>query len=797
MAWNILLVAKKGAHAMIRAPGSMSLVLRTVGVAVLVAFLMLLDAPAARAALTDQDGDGFADVAESVFGSDPGNPASTPETVGFPALFFPTDVCADGLDNDADGLTDAADPSCGDSDDDLFSDPLETLLGSDPNDFESIPEDYRFDAMLISFGLPIRLCFDGMDDDLDGLTDAADPGCDALDTDGDTFDDLAEKIVGSDPADTASVPEHETFNPGSCTDGSDNDLDGLIDGADGSCVVTTNDDFADATVVPGLPFSDTTKILGAGVEPGEAQPSCLVGFGVAGHEVLALANSIWYRFSPGEDVLVIADTTGSGFNPVVAVWTETVFGLEEIACHNSFNFGPFTAGPRFSFQAAAGTTYLIQVGADPGFFLGAGDLVFGLEAGVPPANDDFADATTIPGVPFSDSVETLAATTEPNEPAPTCSFVVADTVWYRFSPPTDMVVMADTEGTDFLFATIGVYQGGSLSDLTQVACSLPFFGTSALAFEARAGETYFLQAGGIDFDAFEETEPAGMLTRRLTQELGKEGAGGFGLPPSSGTLVLNLETFAIPPCPASQFSIEDPLGDTFGFGQPQHDIVSVAGGFDAESLCLTVEFADALDPAGLAAFMDFDTDADRNTGFDSELDYSCPGLSGLGVETSAFFLGDAGLLVTFGSFFGVLPTSPDFGAVLFSDTSFTLILPLAALGGDGMLNFGMSVANLGGPTDCLPDGGSISCSGGSCAFAPFRNGDANCDRVTNSVDAAIVLQFEAVLITSVACPAAADVDGNGFPNSLDAVLILQFVAGLIEELPPCSRCEVPLPLTGS
>jgi hypothetical protein len=64
----------------------------------------LLDAPAARAALTDQDGDGFADVAESVFGSDPDNPASTPEAVGFPALFFPTDVCADGLDNDADGL---------------------------------------------------------------------------------------------------------------------------------------------------------------------------------------------------------------------------------------------------------------------------------------------------------------------------------------------------------------------------------------------------------------------------------------------------------------------------------------------------------------------------------------------------------------------------------------------------------------------------------------------------------------------------------------------------------------------
>ena len=771
--------------------------LRVAGVTAFVAFLMLpqLDTPAARAALTDQDGDEFADVAESVFGSDPGNPASTPETVGFPALFFPTDVCADGLDNDADGLTDAADPSCADSDDDLFSDPLEALLGSDPNDNSSIPEDYRFDAMLISLGLPIRLCFDGEDDDGDGLTDAADPGCDALDTDGDTFDDLTEKNVGSDPADPASVPEHESFNPGSCTDGSDNDLDGLIDGADAGCVVTTNDDFADATVVAGLPFSDAAKILGAGVEPGEAPPSCLIGFGAAGHEIFEITNSVWYRFSPGEDLLVIADTTGSGFNPVVAVWTETVFGLEEIACHNSFNFGPFPSSPRFSFQAAAGTTYLIQVGAARGFFLGAGDLVFGLEVGVRPANDDFAGATTIPGVPFSDSVDTLAATAEPNEPAPTCSFAVANTVWYRFSPPTDMVVMADTEGTDFIFATLGVYQGGSLSDLTQLACSLPFFGASALAFEARGGETYFLQAGGIDFDAFEETEPAAMLTRRLTQEVGKEGAGGSGLPPSSGTLVLNLETYAIPACPAPQFSIEDPAGDTFGLRQPQHDIVSVDGSFDAENLCLTVELAEPLDPAGLAVLMDFDTDGDRDTGFESQLDYSCPGLTGLGVDTSAVFLGDAGLLVNITSFSDLFG-SQDFGAVLFNDTSFSLVLPLAALGGDSTLSFAMIMQNHDGPTDCLPDGGSISCSGGACAVAPFRNGDANCDRETNSVDAAIVLQFNAGLFSALACPEAADVDGNGLADSLDAVLILQFVAGLIEELPPCAPCLVD-PHTGS
>ena len=766
---------------MIKAAINSTSVLRFAGIAALVVFLTLLqfDTPAARAALTDLDGDGVADVAESVFGSDPDNPASTPETASFPFFVF-TDVCADGIDNDADGLTDAADPSCVDSDRDGISDPSEVFLGSDPNDRDSFPEDYRLDATLISFGLPARLCFDGVDDDLDGLTDAEDPGCDPLDGDGDTFDDLTEKNGGSDPADPASVPEHESFNPGSCSDGSDNDLDGLIDGADAGCVVATNDDLADATVVPGLPFSDRTKILAAGVEPGEARPSCLFDFDDA---VGGITNSIWYRFSPGEDVVVIADTTGSGFDPIVAVWAETTLGLDEVACHIAFDFAPFPTPSRFSFRAAAGTTYLVQVGANPGSLLGAGDLVFGLEAGVPPANDDFAGATAVSGVPFSDSVDTLAATTEPNEPAPSCSEVVANTVWYRFSPTTDMVVMADTEGTDFLFAMLGVYQGSSLSDLTQVACSVPFLSASALAFEAHAGETYFLQAGALDLRAIDEhepAEPAGMLTRRMSQEGGSVG----GFDTSGGTLVLNLKTYAIPACPAPQFSFEDPAGDTLGVEQPQHDIVSVDGSFDAENLCLRVELADPFDPVGLAARINIDTDSDSRTrmGF---VRHPCPGLTGLGVDKSAGFLGDSGLLVTIGSFAPAQDFVLGFGAVLFDERSFTVILPLAALGGDNMLSFSILVDATGfGTTDCLPDNGSISCGVSSCAFSPFRNGDVSCNRTTDSIDAALVLQFTAGLLGSLDCQDAADVNGDLEVTSVDAALILQFTAGLVEELPP-------------
>ncbi|MDZ4277819.1 MAG: dockerin type I repeat-containing protein [Dehalococcoidia bacterium] len=57
--------------------------------------------------------------------------------------------------------------------------------------------------------------------------------------------------------------------------------------------------------------------------------------------------------------------------------------------------------------------------------------------------------------------------------------------------------------------------------------------------------------------------------------------------------------------------------------------------------------------------------------------------------------------------------------------------------------------------------------------------DANCDGLTSSVDAALVLQFDAGLVNWLPCPVTADANGDGWVDSLDAALILQRVAGLI------------------
>ena len=58
-------------------------------------------------------------------------------------------------------------------------------------------------------------------------------------------------------------------------------------------------------------------------------------------------------------------------------------------------------------------------------------------------------------------------------------------------------------------------------------------------------------------------------------------------------------------------------------------------------------------------------------------------------------------------------------------------------------------------------------------------GDPNGDGVVNSIDALLILQFNAGLVGSLA---NADANHDGMVNSLDAALVLQFAAGLIPSL---------------
>lgn len=63
-------------------------------------------------------------------------------------------------------------------------------------------------------------------------------------------------------------------------------------------------------------------------------------------------------------------------------------------------------------------------------------------------------------------------------------------------------------------------------------------------------------------------------------------------------------------------------------------------------------------------------------------------------------------------------------------------------------------------------------------------GDVNCDRSVNAIDAALILQYSASLLSSLSCQSNGDTNVDGRIDSIDAALILQLIAGLISNLPP-------------
>ena len=72
------------------------------------------------------------------------------------------------------------------------------------------------------------------------------------------------------------------------------------------------DDYPGITI-DSLPFTDSVNTSGASTEPGEPVASCLFGGPPSA--------TVWYNFAPSQDMLLRADTLGSDYDTVIAVWT--------------------------------------------------------------------------------------------------------------------------------------------------------------------------------------------------------------------------------------------------------------------------------------------------------------------------------------------------------------------------------------------------------------------------------------------------------------------------------------------
>lgn len=129
------------------------------------------------------------------------------------------------------------------------------------------------------------------------------------------------------------------------------------------------------------------------------------------------------------------------------------------------------------------------------FALIVASLAWTAAASAAPANDDFAAAAPISGLPFSDTVDTTGASAQEGEPQ-FCYFA-DQTVWYEITATDDATLAASVASSFGAYAQVNVYRkdGSGFGGLAFLGCQ-NFGGTKAV-FEVNAGTTYYIQASPL------------------------------------------------------------------------------------------------------------------------------------------------------------------------------------------------------------------------------------------------------------------------------------------------------------
>lgn len=546
-----------------------------------------------------------------------------------------------------------------------------------------------------------------------------------------------------------------------------------------------NDDFADAIVIGELPFSDAINTTGATAESAEVTSSCVPG----GSSEPAIESTVWYRYEAMDEVVLIANTEGSDFDTILNLFIETDAGLILVTCQENAPqvfaaqtaFRPlpqpqkvirFQTTPRVAFRTLPGRTYLFQVGGSSAFGPSTGNLAFNFRAAVAPANDDFADAEEMGVLPTRSEQEVTAGTLEVEEPVSTCmrNWTPTASVWYRLQVERDSFYRFDADNpVGFGRFVIAIFRGEELESLEEVHCGSPNNSDTRLGFEAEAGEELYIQIvsytpGRLIFG------PEGT---RVLDERG---------------LTLEVQRVELPPCPPPDLLFEDKRDDVvtvFFVRVPgeDDDILSVGRSVVGDQVCFQIEFKEPVEPptgvyvSGSIMKLEIDLDGKTLTGLTSRL---CGGGEQLGYEAYLSLEWESGQLLDIYSAEISSDERNTLSAVaLFAGRFVTFVAP-AVMFGDDAYHFVLQVNDQDdGDRDCAPNRGFYSTA--------QQLGDASCDSVVDSIDAALVLQFDARLIPELGCREVSDVDGNGTISSIDAALILQFSAGLINVLPGEAR----------
>jgi len=266
-----------------------------------------------------------------------------------------------------------------------------------------------------------------------------------------------------------------------------------------------NDNFASATVINTLPFTDSQNVGADTTEAGEPVPNslCVRLLGAPS----ASTHSIWYSYTPSANGVVSFSSPGETEAGVIQVVTGNALGsLSLVAGGCSLDINSFfrvSGSAAATVKVSAGVTYHIMLSDFTG---NGGTGVLQAAATPPPANDDFANAVTVSTVGFADTRTTTGATTEFGEPLPACTSAQAastHSVWYRYTPGSSGTAIFNTTGSG-IDSIIQVVTGGlgGLGGFSAVTggCS-DQFGQGAgetVTFSVTSGTTYFIMVSDWD-----------------------------------------------------------------------------------------------------------------------------------------------------------------------------------------------------------------------------------------------------------------------------------------------------------
>ncbi len=288
-----------------------------------------------------------------------------------------------------------------------------------------------------------------------------------------------------------------SFTAENCSDGIDNDGDGLVDcadvancGMDPACVIPSPDDCTN-------PFA-TGEGMGILVDTTSATPDMTPPVSCS-----FTSPDVWIAYTAScSGVATIETTTGPGDDTVLEVLSGC--GGTIVACDDDGGTGFLSL---VTFPVSAGTTYLVRV---QGWDGDSGVIALNITCMAPLTNDDCGGADVLSGSGFgvfSTTVDTSNASTG-SIPAPTIpctdSGAFINDVWLSFTPDVTGVLTVTTCDPNG-FDTDTLLYSGSCGALVEEACNgdaafdaaCQDFHSQTPAILATAGTSYLIRIGGF------------------------------------------------------------------------------------------------------------------------------------------------------------------------------------------------------------------------------------------------------------------------------------------------------------